>query len=109
MGESLNTGTLLAVHLALSQEIQTLFSPQRTLSHSALEPRVNNCKGDFVNWLLKMSPVFLADSHISLADRNLTDFYSQMLCGYLLPVMLLWAGKSVTGLDPTLFRGSVCS
>lgn len=42
---------------------------------------------------------FLTDFCLFLADIIPTDFYSQMLCGLLL-VLVLWAGQPGVGLRP---------
>ena len=51
-----------------------------------------------VFWPFKRTSVFLADSHLSLVERIPADFHSQMLCGHLFPVLVLWAGEPSTGL-----------
>ena len=44
---------------------------------------------------------------LSLADRNPTDFHSQMLCGHLFQALILQAGEPCMWLRPHALQGNV--
>ena len=81
-------------------KITMLVSPHITLVHSPLPPpdsRISGCKQDVMHWPLEAVPVSLADSYFSLANRILTDFHSQILCGHFFPALVLWARRAWLG------------
>lgn len=55
---------------------------------------------EFGALVFERAPMSLADSHLSLVDRILTDFYSHMLCRYLFPALVLWIGEPHRELRP---------
>lgn len=70
--EGLGTGTLLAVPSALSSEphnVQSLLSQSCLLSTST-EPRQSGCGLDFVRWLFKRAPGFLAGSPLPSGGQS---------------------------------------
>ena len=72
MGEKLSTGTLGAVSLALSLELQVPVSPHPTLLSSALltlKHKVSDYKGDFVHYCFKRVDVSVADSSFPCGQK----------------------------------------
>lgn len=83
-----------------SPKPQTLDSPQATPIHTALpplQPRVNDCKQNFVLWPFK-GFLCLQQAPPLLGGQKSPTFHSQMLCGHLFLALELWAPEPDLGL-----------
>lgn len=69
------------------------------------ECRVNGCKRDFICWPFKGVPIFLADSCLSLAERNPAAFHNQMSGGFLFLTLMLLGYEAQFGHEIPHFSG----
>lgn len=95
-GEGPNTGTLVAIRLALppSHTAQSVLT--KTLDPSDLHsfggiPRQAAVK-EILTGPFKRAPGSLAVFRLSLVDRIRDGLHRQILCDHLLSALLLWAG-----------------
>lgn len=108
VGESINTGTMVAVPPAsLPETIQSNLSLYDSSPVWAAVPRpefrVSAHEQYFAHWPFNRAPGFLELPRLTLVDRIPTDFYSQMLCGFFL-ALVLRDGELGMGLRPLTSR-----
>ena len=70
-----------------------------------LDPRLNDCKQNFVCCSLKRIPLSLMDSYGSLTDRNPTAFHSPRLCLHLFLAVVFWVWEPSLGFRPHTSQG----